>query len=128
MGSDFLQLYLNFLDILIFTILTSVITVVGFRAKQATGSQNILTDKSNANYFFIWIDLDWLKHTKGDKFFVSISEISRILSYFILKIIKPGEEFLFVTLIDYFHFWNSLFAAISPNFCVLQSMIDYQFW
>ena len=36
----------------------SMITVVVFRAKQATGSQYLLTDKSYDNYFFIGNDLD----------------------------------------------------------------------
>ena len=35
-----------------------MITVVEFRAKQATGSQYLLTDKSYDNYFFIGNDLD----------------------------------------------------------------------
>ena len=37
---------------------SSMITVVEFRAKQATGSQYLLTDKSYDNYFFIGNDLD----------------------------------------------------------------------
>ena len=36
----------------------SMITVVEFRAKQATGSRYLLTDKLYDNYFFIGIDLD----------------------------------------------------------------------
>ena len=36
-----------------------MITVVNFRAKQAT------IDKFYTNYFFIKIDLDWLEHAKN---------------------------------------------------------------
>ena len=35
-----------------------MITAVEFRAKQATGSRYMPTDKLHANYFFIKIDLD----------------------------------------------------------------------
>jgi hypothetical protein len=42
----------------------SIITVIEFRAKQATGSRYMLADKSYAIYFFIGIDLDWLVHVK----------------------------------------------------------------
>ena len=48
----------------------SMITVVEFRAKQATGSWFILTQKLYANFFFIRIDLDWLEHPKGGKILV----------------------------------------------------------
>ena len=48
----------------------SMITVVEFRAKQATGSWFILTEKLYANFFFIRIDLDWLEHPKGGKILV----------------------------------------------------------
>jgi hypothetical protein len=51
----------------------SMITVVGFRAKQATGSQYMLTDKLYPNYFFIRIDLDWLEHDNGTNFWFSKS-------------------------------------------------------
>ena len=47
-----------------------MITVVEFRAKKATGSQYLLTDKLYDSYFFIGIDLDWLEHAKGGKFLV----------------------------------------------------------
>ena len=50
--------------------LISMITVVQFRAKHATGSQYMLTDKLYGNYFFIWIDLDWLEDVKGGKYFI----------------------------------------------------------
>ena len=36
----------------------SMITVVEFGAKQATGSRYMSTDKLNGNYFFVEIDLD----------------------------------------------------------------------
>ena len=47
-----------------------MITVVEFRAKQATVCWYMLTDKLYTNYFFIEIDLDWLEHRKGGEFFV----------------------------------------------------------
>ena len=47
-----------------------LIIVVEFRDKRATGSWYMLTDKLYTNYFFIKIDLDWLKHLKGVYFFV----------------------------------------------------------
>ena len=46
----------------------SMITTLEFRAKQATESQYMLTDTLYANHFFIGIDLDWLEHSKGGKF------------------------------------------------------------
>ena len=42
-----------------------MITVVEFRAKQPTGSRYMPTDKLYANYFFIKINLDLLKHAKN---------------------------------------------------------------
>ena len=46
------------------TRLASMITVVELRAKQATRSRYMPTDKSYDNYFFIEIDLDWLEPAK----------------------------------------------------------------
>ena len=46
-------------------ILSSMITVVEFRTKQATGSRYMPTDKFYNNYFFIKIDLDWLELVKN---------------------------------------------------------------
>ena len=45
--------------------IVSMITVVGFRAKQATGSRYMPSDKLYANYFFIRIDLDSLEPAKN---------------------------------------------------------------
>ena len=48
-----------------FVINICMITVVEFRAKQATGSRYMPTDKLYANYFFIKIYLDWSEHAKN---------------------------------------------------------------
>ena len=79
----------------------SMITVMEFSAKQAAGSRYIML--THENYFFIGIDLDWLEHKKDGEFLV-FNVINQSIWFFSLKNIKLGEELLFVTLFDYFHF------------------------
>ena len=45
-----------------------MITVVEFRANQATKSRYVPTDRLYDNYFFITIDLGWLEQVKCENF------------------------------------------------------------
>ena len=67
-----------------------MITVVEFRAKQATGSRYMPTDRLYANYFFIKIELDWLIGA-----FQKMGEISenRVLQIWLIFDVEIWVEF-----------------------------------
>ena len=104
-----------------------MITVVEFRAKQATGSLYMLTDKFYTNYFFIRIDLDWLEHPKGGEFLVFKviflrQKSGEFVYFFSLKNIKLGEELLLGHFLIFFIFKVLYFLRLRPIFGELQSI------
>ena len=77
-----------------------MITVVKVKAKQATGSRCMFTDKFAANYFFIRLSLTCFEEAKDDVFmnfeviFLCQKSAESFQYFFLLENLELGEKLL----------------------------------